>query len=143
MTSAELEKEISRGKGLLAEIVRVSSDYLERFADLDLAQIRAFERKRQSLLEALLGFHAELKQKLPHEEKELPLEMTKQLEEFRIFQEVLVQIILEKNAAIISQATRSRERLRAGLAIIGLGNRALRGYNQRKSLSSNYLDRTA
>jgi hypothetical protein len=143
MTSAELEKEISHGKGLLAEIVRVSSDYLERFADLDLAQIRVFERKRQSLLEALLGFHAELKQKLPLEEKELPLEMTKQLEEFRIFQEVLVQIIMEKNAAIISQATRSRERLRHGLAIIGLGKRALRGYNQRKSTSPNYLDKTA
>jgi len=142
MTSAELEKEISRGKGLFTEIVRVSSDYLEKFADLDLAQIRAFERKRKSLLETLLDFHADLMQKLQVEGKELPLVMTKQLEEFRIFQEVFVQIIMEKNTAIIAQATRSRERLRAGLAIIGLGKRAMRGYNQRKSPSPNYLDKT-
>ena len=69
--------------------------------------------------------------------------MTKQLEDFRIFQEVFVQIIMEKNAAIISQATRSREKLRTELAIIGLGKRAMRGYNQRKSPSPNYLDKTA
>jgi hypothetical protein len=143
MNSAELEKEISRGKGLLAEIVRVSSDFLERFTDLDPAAIREFERKRQSLLETLLGFYAELRQKLPLEEKDLPLEMTKQLEEFRIFREVFVHIIMEKNAGIISQATRSRERLRAELAVIGRGKRALRGYNQKKCTPQNYLDKTA
>ena len=113
MNSDELEKEIRRGKELFSETVRVISDFLERFAILEPAEINEFERKRQSLLEALVGFHAELKQKLPVEEKGLSLAMTKQLEEFRIFQEVFVQIILEKNAAIISQATRSRERLRA------------------------------
>ena len=71
-----------------------------------------------------------------------PWQWTKQLEEFRIFQEVFVQIIMEKNAAIISQATRSRERLRAELAVIGRGKQALRGYNRRKGPSPNYLDKT-
>jgi hypothetical protein len=143
MNSDELEKEISRGKGLFSETVRVISDFLERFECLKPAEINEFERKRQSLLEALAGFHAELKQKLPAGEKGLPLAMAKQLEEFRIFQEVFVQIILEKNAAIISQATRSRERLRAELAVVGRGKQALRGYNRRKNPSANYLDETA
>ncbi len=142
MNSSELEKEISRGKWLFAEIVRVSSDFLDRFEDLDPAGIREFERKRQSLLETLVGFHAELKQKLPVGEKDLTLVMAEQLEEFRIFKEVFVQIIMEKNAAIISQATRSRERLRAELAVVCRGKQALRGYNRRKGLSLNYLNKT-
>jgi hypothetical protein len=143
MKTDELEKEIRRGKELFSETIRVISDFLERLASLELAEIIEFERKRQSLLEALAGFHAELQQKLPAGEKGLPLAMTKQLEEFRIFQEVFVQIIQEKNAAIISQATRSRERLRAELAVVGRGKQALRGYNRRKSPSANYLDETA
>jgi hypothetical protein len=76
-------------------------------------------------------------------ENGLPLAMTKQLEEFRIFQEVFVQIIMEKDAAIISRATRSREILRHELAVVGQGKRALRGYNRRKGASRNYLDETA
>lgn len=143
MKSAELAKEISRGKGLFAEIVRVSSDYLERFADLDAAAIREFERRRQTLLETLLNFYAELKQKLPLDEKDLPLEMTKQLEEFRIYREVFVHIIMEKNAGIIAQATRSRERLRAELAVIGRGKQAMRGYNQKKCTSLNFQNKIA
>jgi hypothetical protein len=143
MKSAELENEISHGKGLFTEIVRVTADFLERFADLDPAAIRDFERKRQSLLDKLLIFHAELKKKLSLDEKDLPLEMAKQLEEFRIFREVFVQIIMEKNAAIISKATRSREKLRAELAVIGRGKHAIRGYNQKKCASLTYLDKTA
>ena len=143
MNIDELEQEIRRGKELFSETVRVISDFLERFECLKPAEINAFERKRQSLLEALASFHAELKQKLQAGEKALPLAMTKQLEEFRIFQEVFVQIILEKNAAIISQATRSRERLRAELAVVGRGKQALRGYNRRRIPSLNCLDETA
>jgi hypothetical protein len=128
---------------LFTEIALVTADFLERFACLEPAEIDAFGRKRQELLETLAGFHAELKQKLQIEEKDVSLAMTKQLEEFRIFQEVFVQIIMGKNAAIISQATRSRERLRAELVVIGRGKQALRGYNRRKGLSPNYLDKTA
>jgi hypothetical protein len=65
--------------------------------------------------------------------------MAKQLEEFRIYREVFVQIVMDKNAAIISQATRSRERLRAKLGVIGRGKQALQGYNQQKQTSINYL----
>lgn len=143
MNIDELAKEIRRGKELFSETVRVISDFLERFASLEPAEINEFERKRQTLLEALVGFHAELKQKLPKEKYDFPLVMTKQLEEFRIFQEVFVQIIMEKDAAIISQATRSRERLRVELAVVGRGKKALRGYNRRKSQSPNCLDETA
>jgi hypothetical protein len=143
MNSYDLEKEISRGKGLFAEIVRVSSDFLERFADLDPPAIREFERKRQTLLETLVVFHAKFKQKFLIEEKGLPLAMTTQLEEFMIFKEVFVQIIMEKNAAIISQATRSRERLRTELAVVGRGKQALRGYNRRKGPALKYLNKTA
>jgi len=143
MNTDELEKEIGRGKELFSETVRVISDFIERFANLEPAEIIVFERKRQALLEALVGFHADFKQKLPVEEKNLPLAMIKQVEEFRIFQEVFVQIIMEKNAAIISLATQSRERLRAILAVVGRGKQALRGYNRRKGQSANYLDKTA
>lgn len=143
MNIDELEKEIRRGKELFSETVRVISDFLERFELLKPAEINDFERKRQSLLEALVGFHAELKKKLAAEHKDLSLAMTKQLEEFRVFQEVFVQIILEKDAAIISRATESRERLRRVLAVVGRGKQALRGYNRRKSPSANYLDETA
>ena len=143
MNIDELGKEIGRGKELFSETVRVISDFLERFECLELAEINEFERKRQSLLEALVGFHAELKKKLPADYEDLSPAMTKQLEEFRVFQEVFVQIILKKDAAIISQATRSRERLRAELAVVGRGKQALRGYNRRKNQSANYLDETA
>jgi hypothetical protein len=143
MNIDDLEKEILRGKELFSETVRVISDFLERFASLEAAEILEFERKRQSLLEALIGFHAEFEQKLSNEKNDLPLAMEKQLEEFRIFQEVFVQIILEKDTAIISQATRSRERLRSELAVVGRGKQALRGYNRRKGPSPNYLDESA
>jgi hypothetical protein len=143
MNINELEKEIGRGKELFSETVRVISDFLERFEFLKPADIYEFERKRQSLLEALVGFHAEFKQKFLVEGDDFPLAITKQLEEFRIFQEVFVQIIMAKNAEIVTQATRSRERLRAGLAVVGRGKQALRGYNRRKGSSANYLDETA
>jgi hypothetical protein len=143
MNIDELEKEIRRGKQLFSETVRVISDFFERFELMKPVEINEFERKRQSLLEALAVFHAEFKQKLPAGEMGLPLAMARQLEEFRIFKEVFVQIILEKNAAIISQATRSRERLRVELAVVGRGKQALRGYNRRKNPSLNCLDETA
>jgi hypothetical protein len=143
MNIDELAKEISRGKELFSETVRVISDFLERFESLEPAEINEFERKRQALLEALVGFHAELKQELQSGEKVLSLAMTKQLEEFRIFQEVFVQIIMEKDAAIISQATRTLERLRIELAVVGRGKQALRGYNRRKSSYLNCLDKSA
>lgn len=143
MKTDELEKEIRRGKELFSETIRVISDLLERFEFLKPVEIKEFERKRQSLLEALVGFHSEFEQKLPAGENGLHMAMAKQLEEFRIFQEVFVQIILEKNAAIISQATRARERLRAELTVVGRGKQALRGYNRKKNRPANYLDETA
>jgi hypothetical protein len=138
-----LEKEIGRGKELFTEIALVTADFLERFGCLELFEISEFESKRQALLDALVGFHSELKQKLSIEENDLPMAMTKQLEAFRIFQEVFIQIIMEKDAAIISQANRSCERLRVELAVVGRGKQALRGYNRRKSLSPNCLDESA
>jgi len=143
MNIDELTKEISSGKELFSETVRVIADFLERFECLELVEINEFERKRQLLLEEVVAFHAELKRKLPAGENGLPPAMTKQLEEFRIFQEVFVRIIVEKDAAIISRAARSREILRHELAVVGQGKRALRGYNRRKGASQNYLDETA
>ncbi len=132
MNSAELAREISRGKGLLAEIVRVTSDFLERFGILAPAEVHAFEARRQLLLEEFLVFQSRLKQKLAGMGKDLPLTMAGQLEEFRIFQEVFVQIVMEKNAAIISEANRSLERVRSELDAVGRGRQALRGYNRQK-----------
>ena len=143
MNIDELAKQISRGKELFSETIRVISDFLERFESLGPPEIKAFESKRQLLLEAIVAFHAELKRKLPDEAKGLPLAVSKQLEEFNIFREVFVQIIMEKDAAIISLATQSRERLRHELAVVGQGKRALRGYNRRRGQSSNCLDKTA
>ncbi len=133
MNSAELEKEIIHGKGLLTEIVRVTSDFLERFGLLAPAEIRAFEAGRQRLLEELIVFQTQLRQKLAGMGKDLPLAMVGQLEEFRIFQEVFVQIIMEKNAAIITEANRSLERARSRLVTAGRGRQALAAYNRRKS----------
>jgi hypothetical protein len=142
MNCDELAKEIRRGKELFGETVRVISDFLERFDCAVPDEIDAFERKRQALLETLVAFHAELKQKLPAREKDLPLAMTKQLEEFRIFQEVFVQIIAEKDAAIIARASQSLAALQGELTAIGRGKRAMRGYTRRRGVSPNYLDRT-
>lgn len=143
MTDAELEREIKRGKGLFAEIIRVTSDFLEGFDALSPFELRAFEEKRQRQLKELLAFQSGLKEGLAGREEELPLAVAKQYEEFRIFQEVFVQIIMEKNATIISRATQSRDRLRRELAVIGRGKQALRGYNRRKGVSRNCLDQTA
>lgn len=143
MNSDELAKEICRGKELFSETVRVISDFIERFDNLDPAGIRAFEGKRQALLQTLLTFHAELKQKLPVKEMGLPLAMTQQLDEFRIFQEVFVQIIMEKDATIIARANRSLDTLQGELAAIGRGKQALRGYTRKRGNNSlNYLDKT-
>ena len=142
MNNDELDKEVRRGKELFSETVRVISDVLERFADLEPAEIREFERKRQALLETLLTYHAELKQKLPDEKKGLPLAMTQKLDEFRIFQEVFVHIVMEKDAAIIALANQSLAGLQGELAAIGRGKLALRGYDRKRGLSPNYLDKT-
>lgn len=143
MNSDELAKEMTRGKELFSETLRVTSDFLERFELLGASEINAFENKRQELLEALAGFHAELGQKLPGGEEGLPPAITRQLDEFRTLKEVFVQIILEKNSEIVKKATGSRERLRREIAVMCQGKQALRGYNRRKSPSPNCTDKTA
>jgi hypothetical protein len=143
MKSAELEKEIRNGKDLFGEMVRVTSDFLTRFDELALAEIHEFERKRQKLLETLIKFCADLRGHFPEEEKNLPLVMTKQLEEFRIFQEVFVGIIMEKDAEIISRATVSLGRMKKEMAVITQGKKALHGYNRKRCIASHSLNETA
>jgi hypothetical protein len=130
MTAIELEKEIRRGKEIFGEIVRVTCDFIERFNSLDPDEIRAFEKKRRTLLENVLSFDNDLKKNLSLKGQDLSIAMARQLDEFRIFQEVFLGIIMEKNAAIISLATKSYERLRSELDNVGRGKQAIRGYNK-------------
>jgi len=143
MKSAELEKKIRHGKDLFSEMVRVTSDFLTRFDELALAEIHDFERKRQKLNETLIKFCAELRGHFPEEEKNLPLSITEQLEEFRIFQEVFLGIIMEKDAEIISRATVSLERLKKDMAVISKGKKALHGYNRKRCIAPHALNETA
>jgi hypothetical protein len=142
MNCADLEKEIDRGKGIFTEIVRVTSDFLGGFTKLEATEIKEFEQRRQALLETLLEFRSGLGKKLSVGENTLPLEMARQLDEFRIFQEVFVQIIMEKNAAIVSRANQSLERMRAELEMVGRGKQAMRGYNRNRSNSWKCLEKT-
>ena len=143
MDISELEREISYGKGLFTKIVRLTSDFLTKLESLGPAEICAFEQKRQRLLEDLLAFQSKLGHKLGKEDNANPLAIAKLLEEFRIFQEVFLNIIREKNSDIISQATKSRERLRGELDDVGRGKKAIRGYNKIRSLPEVYLDKSA
>jgi hypothetical protein len=143
MKSTELEKEIRKGKELFGELVRMTSDLLTRFDELALEEFHVFEQKRQKLQETLIRFCAELRGQLIEDEKNLPLEMTKQLEEFRIFQEVFVGIIMEKDAEIISRATVSLERLKEEMAVVTQGKKALHGYNRKRCSAPHSLNKTA
>ena len=143
MDSAGLEKEINRGKGLLTEIVRATTDFLERLETLAPAEIRAFEKNRQRLLKELMLFQSQFNLGVAGKERELPLAMARQLEEFRIFREVFVQIIMEKNAAIISRATNSLDKVRFQLDAVARGRQAVRGYNRKRGQTWNCLEKTA
>jgi hypothetical protein len=143
MESAELEKEIRHGKDLFSEMVRITSDFLARFDELALAEIHDFKRKRQQLQDTLIKFCAELRGQFSEEEKNLPLVVTKQLEEFRIFQEVFVGLIMEKDAEIISRATGSLERMKKEMTVITQGKKALRGYNRKRCIAPHSLNETA
>lgn len=143
MKQAELEKEIGRGKDILSRIVGETSDFLAGFDSLGPAEMRAFEERRRQLLEELVAFLSALRQKLKGREKGLPPEMAQMLDEFKIFQEVFVQIIMEKNAAIIARAGQSLDRLRAELNAVGLGRQAMRGYNRKSDHSWKSMEKTA
>ncbi len=143
MKGTELERDIVRGKELFTEIVRVTSDFLARFEAAGPAEIRAFEERRQELLEELLAFQSGMRQRLAGGEKELSLAMAKQLDEFKIFREVFIQIIMEKNAAIISLASQSSARLRQELDAICRGRRAMRGYHRYRGQYRNFPEQTA
>jgi hypothetical protein len=137
-----LEKKVIRGKELFSEIIRLLSDFLDRFDDLSPADIDAFERKRRALLEVLIRFHSDFRRQFSDKERDLPLEMTKKLEEFRIYQEVFVQIIMEKGVEIVARATALNDRLRGEMAILKSGKKALRGYDGKRGVSSCSLNKT-
>ena len=137
-----LENKILRGKELFSEIIRLLSDFLDRFDDMSPADIDAFERKRRALLEVLIRFHSDFRRQFSDKERDLPLEMTKKLEEFRIYQEVFVQIIMEKGVEIVARATALNDRLRGELAILTSGKKALRGYDGKRDDSSSSLNKT-
>jgi hypothetical protein len=138
----ELEKKILRGKELFGEIIRLVSDFLDRFDDMSPADIQAFELKRRELLEVIIRFQSDFRSQLSDEQSELPLEMTKKLEELRIFQEVFVQIITEKGAEIVARATALKDRLRGDMAILTSGKKALRGYGGKRGDSTCSLNKT-
>lgn len=143
MRPAELEKEIGRGKEILSVIVRETSDFLARFDLLGPADFRAFEERRRQLLEELVAFQSGFSRLVKDRGRGLPPAMTQMLDEFRIFQEVFVQIIMEKNAAIVAQAGRSLDRVRAELNAVGRGRKAMRGYNRKGGRSCNSMGKTA
>ena len=117
MKSTDLEKELLRGKDLFGEIVRIASDFLQRFDELEGSEISAFEVKRQELTEELRIFCSGLKRKLG-DEKDIPLAMKKQIDAFRIFQEGFARIIMGTDAAIISRATETMERLQDRKSVV-------------------------
>ena len=143
MDYIELEKKILRGKELFSEIIRLTTDFLDRFDDLSPAEIHSFEQTRRELLDVLTGFYSDFRSQLPDEKREIPMEMTKKLEEFRIFQEVFVQIIIGKGAEIVSRATNLKDLLKRDMAVINSGKNALRGYDGRRGLSPSSLNKTA
>jgi hypothetical protein len=143
MTSAELEKEICHGKEIFGEIVRLTCDFLERFDSLDPDEIRKFEKKRRALLEDVLKFDHNLKENISCGNNDLSIAMARQLEEFRIFQEVFLRIIIEKNAAIVSLATRSYEKLKLELDNVGRGKHAIRGYNKIRRAPAESISQSA
>jgi hypothetical protein len=138
----ELEKKILRGKELFSEIIRLTTDFLDRFDDLSPAEIHSFEQTRRELLDVLIRFYSDFRSQLPDEKREIPLDMTKKLEELRIFQEVFVQIIMGKGAEIVSRATNLKDLLKRDMAVINSGKNALRGYDGRRGLSPSSLNKT-
>jgi len=139
----ELEKKILRGKELFSEIIRLTTDFLDRLDDLSPAEIHSFEQKRRELLDVLIRFYSDFRSQLPDEKREIPMEMAKKLEEFRIFQEVFVQIIIGKGTEIVSRATNLKDLLKRDMAVINSGKNALRGYDGRRGLSPSSLNKTA
>ena len=143
MDYIELEKKILRGKELFSEIIRLTTDFLDRLDDLSPAEIHSFEQKRRELLDVLIRFYSDFRSQLPDEKREIPMEMAKKLEEFRIFQEVFVQIIIGKGTEIVSRATNLKDLLKRDMAVINSGKNALRGYDGRRGLSPSSLNKTA
>jgi hypothetical protein len=139
----DLEKMTQRGKELFSELIRVASDFLERVDALTPAEIDAFELKRRELLEELISFHSDFRSRFCDNERELSPEMKKKLEEFRIFQEVFIQIIMRKGAEIVSRATFLKDRLSGEMAIITSGKNALRGYDGKRGAESHSLNKAA
>jgi hypothetical protein len=119
----------------------LTTDFLDRL-DLSPEAVQAFEGKRRELLAELTGFHSDFRRQLDLE-RDLPLEMTRKLEEFRIFQEVFVQIMLEKGEEIISRATVLKERLRSEMAVIASGKAALHGYDGKRGVLPHSLNKAA
>jgi hypothetical protein len=130
MLSNRLARDIERGKTLLTSIVRLTSDFLSRFDNLCPAEIQEFEQRRRFLLDELLQFDKEMKQQLFPKKMDLPMPMLRQIEDFRIFQEVFLQIIMKNNAAIIAKAKESQNRIRLEMDEVTRGKQAIKGYNE-------------
>jgi len=143
MDITELDKEINRGKELFTEVFRFTSDFLERMPAQGPIEISEFEGRRKRLLSVLIKFVSSFNQKISIESGRLDLSMTKKLEEFKIFQEVFVQIIMEKNRAIISLAKQEMERLRAESDAVGKCRQAISGYGKIRGITTDSFDQTA
>ncbi len=143
MEYIDLEKKTLRGKELFSEMVRVASDFLDRLDELAPAEIHAFELKRRELLDELISFHADFRRQFFDNDRELSPEMKKKLEEYRIYQEVFIQIMMRKGAEIVSRATSLKDRLSAEIAVLSSGKNALRGYDGKRGTESHSLDKAA
>jgi hypothetical protein len=139
----ELEKKTLRGKEFFSELIRVTTDFLDRLDQLTPAEIHAFESKRRELLEELTSFNSDFRREFSDNDGELSPEMKKKLEEYRIYQEVFIQIIMEKDAEIVSRATSLKDRLRREIAVLSSGKNALRGYDGKRGAGSHSLDKAA
>jgi hypothetical protein len=139
----DLEEKTLRGKELFSELVRLASDFLDRLDLLPPAEIHAFELRRRELLEELISFHADFRREFSDNDLELSPEMKKKLEEFRIYQEVFIQIIMKKGAEIVSRASSLKDSLSAEMAVLSCGKNALRGYDGKRGAESHSLDKAA
>lgn len=143
MKYTELEMKISQGKELFSEVIRLTMDFLDRLEDITPSEVHSFEEKRRKLLEEIISFHAEFSRQFPDGDRDQSLVMRQQLDEFRIFQEVFVQIMMEKGEEIISRANGLKDRLKMEMAVISSGKNALRGYDGKRGVVSHSINNAA
>jgi hypothetical protein len=134
---------LDEGRQLYCAMVQETIRCREGFPAMDDAGFQGFDSRRQALLAEIQAFQLRLRALLDSSDQVAAAGGREALEEFAIFQDMFIQMMLENDAEIMAQAFSRMVGIRSELVLMERGRRALPGYRVRRPAAPGVIDQTA